>query len=87
MADRENLAMRLNHLAMYGAFSDEWRETLRQAACMVEGPEAVEPKKPISADDPFYVCGNCGLPIVSTMYQFCPYCGSKVKWTEEDEDD
>ena len=27
MADRENLAVRLNHLAMYGAFSDEWRET------------------------------------------------------------
>lgn len=53
---------------------------MQDALALLKEQEPVEPKKPISADDPFYECGNCGMPIASTMYQFCPYCGRKVDW-------
>lgn len=43
----------------------------------------VKPKQPLTADDPFWLCGNCGKEIESTMYRYCPYCGRKVKWDAE----
>lgn len=39
-----------------------------------------KPKQPLAADDPFWLCGNCGKEIESTMFRYCPYCGKAVKW-------
>lgn len=45
---------------------------------MLKEQEAVEPKS-----DPFSpayrLCGKCGM-CISRFYDYCPYCGQKVKW-------
>lgn len=31
-------------------------------------------------------CANCGNPIVGNkIYKYCPECGQRLKWREEDE--
>ena len=47
------------------------------------------PIKPVtvlgSYDKPEYECQNCGDTIPDNMYEFCPYCGQAIDWSDWDE--
>lgn len=67
----------LKEYSYLGKSIEEWAEIIPEQ-------EPVAPKQPVSAEDPFVLCGHCGLPIASDMYKYCPWCGRKVKWNEQD---
>lgn len=45
------------------------------------------PIKPVtvpgSCDKPEYECKNCGDTIPDNMYDFCPWCGQAIDWSDE----
>lgn len=45
------------------------------------------PIKPVivlgSCDKPEYECKNCGDTIPDNMYNFCPWCGQAIDWSDE----
>lgn len=45
------------------------------------------PIKPVAVlgacDKPEYECKNCGDTIPDNMYEFCPWCGQAIDWSEE----
>lgn len=36
-----------------------------------------------SCDKPEYECKNCGDTIPDNMYDFCPWCGQAIDWSDE----
>lgn len=45
------------------------------------------PIKPVAVlwacDKPEYECKNCGDTIPDNMYEFCPWCGQAIDWSDE----
>lgn len=56
-----------------------------EEACIVacEALEKQIPKKPIAVDDGSHECPNCHDPEIY-FDDYCPTCGQKLKWGEDD---
>lgn len=87
MPDREKVIQRLNHLERYGAFSEDWKQALRDAIALLREQEPVVPENHM----PDETCPACGAAFIGELsyylghtykkyYAYCPGCGRKVKW-------
>lgn len=62
----------------------------KQMAEMIDiADEAIRKQMPIkpvavlgSCDKPEYECKNCGDTIPDNIYEFCPYCGQAIDWSD-----
>jgi len=41
-------------------------------------------KKPIKEDNTYaeYYCGHCECNIDSLIWEYCPYCGTEIDWSD-----
>ena len=43
----------------------------------------LDPELGISPRHPIIIpCGNCGMELSDHMWEYCPYCGQAIDWTE-----
>ena len=55
-------------------------DALEKARPMETGPDELG----ISARNPVITpCGNCGTELTDRMWDFCPWCGQKIKWRKK----
>lgn len=66
----------------------EWSDALELAISALEKQIPMEPLDPelgISPRHPLIIpCGNCEMELADHMWEYCPWCGQKICW-EEDE--
>lgn len=63
----------------------------QQRAEMIDiADEAIRKQMPIkpvavlgACDKPEYECKNCGDTLPDNMYEFCPWCGQAIDWSDE----
>lgn len=51
------------------------------------GKNAIEkqiPKKPVGVDFDMVGCVSCKMVVVKTKDNYCPHCGQKQDWSEDD---
>ena len=45
--------------------------------------DPLDPELGISPRHPIIIpCGNCGMELSDHMWEYCPYCGQAIDWTE-----
>ena len=58
-------------------------EALEKHVPMETAPEELG----ITAMSPIITpCGNCGMELTDRMWDFCPWCGQKIKWRRNQHD-
>ena len=80
-------------LLVNATYSREWQGNERLESARQMSIDALEKQMPmetgpdelgISARNPVITpCGNCGTELTDRMWDFCPWCGQKIKWRKK----
>lgn len=63
---------------------DPWARDIAVDAMQKQIPIVpLDPELGISPRHPIIIpCGNCGMELSDHMWEYCPYCGQAIDWTE-----
>ena len=63
---------------------DPWAVEIAVEAMEKQIPiDPLDPELGISPRHPIIIpCGNCGMELSDHMWEYCPYCGQAIDWTE-----
>lgn len=63
---------------------DTWARDIAVDAMQKQIPIVpLDPELGISTRHPIIIpCGNCGMELLDHMWEYCPYCGQAIDWTE-----
>ena len=83
MTDASRIRSAIDHIRT-AVDVDEWAMEIA-----VDAMEKQIPKKVMGKEygiDGYAVvpCGNCGEELDNLMWYFCPWCGQKIDWEEEE---